>query len=92
MADCISCDKLVECSEDKVSQMMKVGECADYVELRVGSRKAPRICKYCGEEYSNSQTSGVCTCCYHKVKLLPRFREARDVLREKLGLKRMGDV
>ena len=53
-------------------------------------RMTPKICKYCGNEYS-SCGSGWCEKCREKVPLLPRYKEARDYLRKRLGLERMDD-
>jgi hypothetical protein len=49
------------------------------------------ICKYCGKEYRDSRAypKPYCGTCKEKKKLLPRFVEARDNLREQLGLERM---
>lgn len=46
-------------------------------------------CKYCGIE--SRLRGGVCENCCRKKPLLPRFVKARDDLREKLGLERLGD-
>lgn len=49
------------------------------------------ICKYCGKEFNHtSDAKRVCGTCSEKVRLLPAFIEARDALRQKLGLKPMG--
>lgn len=50
------------------------------------------VCKYCGKEYNAWHKNRVncCGTCSGKVTLLPEFIKARDDLREKLGLERMG--
>lgn len=47
-------------------------------------------CKYCGVEFERSKSRRVCERCADKTKLLPAFVKARDDLREKCGLERMG--
>lgn len=49
-------------------------------------------CKYCGKEYTDKgeYPKAFCGTCKAKRMLLPRFVEARDNLRELLGLERMG--
>ena len=47
-------------------------------------------CKYCGSPIkSKKKRYTVCGTCKHKSRLLPLFIEARDELREKLGLPHM---
>ena len=49
------------------------------------------MCKYCGKEYKNNgNNKDVCGTCGSKVPLLPKFIEARDAARQRLGLKPMG--
>lgn len=58
----------------------------------MGCKHVPlKVCRYCGSEYSGKR-SNVCWGCIDKEPLLPRFREARDYIREWCGLERMGDV
>lgn len=53
--------------------------------------KRKLICKYCEKEYQREgHAKGVCGTCASKVTLLPKYIEARDALRRKLGLKPMG--
>lgn len=53
--------------------------------------KKVEVCKYCGKEYvPNGNRANTCGSCDHKVPLLQDFVKARDDLREKLGLERMG--
>lgn len=93
MADCFGCDKYVECDSVKVARCFAEGcVCKDYVELRVESKKTTRICKYCGVEYSNRPNKSMCNRCAEMSPLLPRFRKARDDIREWCGLERMGDA
>lgn len=49
-----------------------------------------RTCKYCDSQAKNINKDGVCENCRHKAPLRPRFVKARDDLREKLGLERLG--
>lgn len=54
-------------------------------------RKKVEVCKYCGKEYvPNGNRANTCGGCNHKAILMPKFVKARDDLREKLGLERMG--
>ena len=46
-------------------------------------------CTYCGKWHTNMFGKKTCYTCAGKTDLLPRFREARDNLREKLDLERM---
>ena len=39
-----------------------------------------KTCKYCGKKYDRSNKV-VCSACYHKQELIPRFIKARDELR-----------
>ena len=50
------------------------------------------ICKYCGVEYDTHRAYriGLCPSCDRKVSSVRKFGKARDDLRERLGLKRMG--
>ena len=51
------------------------------------------VCKWCGKKLTKSDIkrhSMACNCCQNKSYLLPRFVKARDDLRERLGMKRMG--
>lgn len=45
-------------------------------------------CQYCGKPVGKKNAI-TCYTCKHKAELLPLFVEARDELREKLGLKPM---
>ena len=47
-----------------------------------------KICPYCDKEYDAKVSA--CPTCASKRRLIPAFVKARDDLREKLGLKRMG--
>jgi hypothetical protein len=50
------------------------------------------VCRYCGDEvkrYGKNDYKLMCGRCANKSSLLPKFVEARDNLRERLGLKRM---
>lgn len=49
-----------------------------------------KVCKYCDGEVRYNGKDGVCEKCRHKEPLRPRFVKARDDLREKLGLERLG--
>ena len=51
------------------------------------------ICVYCEKEYTDNQAypRGYCGTCKKKVDLLPKFREARDMVRAELGLERIGE-
>jgi hypothetical protein len=55
----------------------------------MAKRKETKICRYCGKEYRGQSTKDVCSGCYEKVPLLPRFKAARDALRRKTGLPKM---
>ena len=48
------------------------------------------ICRYCGKEVTRLYARNTCKKCHEKVYVLPKFVKARDDLREKLGLERLG--
>ena len=48
-------------------------------------------CKYCGYDGGEFPKDNVCYKCKKKLTQMRRFAEARDDLREKLGLERLGD-
>ena len=49
-----------------------------------------KTCKYCDSAAKYISKDGVCENCRHKEPLRSRFAKARDDLREKLGLERLG--
>ena len=54
-----------------------------------------KVCKYCGRELKPKElkkTHRQCFKCGQKSVLLPCFVKARDDLRERLGLPRMGSA
>ena len=85
MADCLSCDKYVDCDNEKVAAHF-TSDCEDYVAIDVRSRKAPKLCKYCGNAVNPKSSGLVCERCRNKSVYLPRFVQARDTIRAKMGM------
>ena len=51
-----------------------------------------KVCKACGNEYNPhpKYVDGLCANCTVKSRIMPKFGKARDDLRERLGLERLG--
>ena len=90
MADCLSCDKYVDCDNEKIAAHF-ISDCEEYLAIDAHSRKAPELCKYCGNEVNTKTNGHVCERCRHKSVHLPRFAKARDYIRVKCGLGKLGD-